>query len=855
MTKTKLACGCAIAALCANAPAFAQSAANGGAGPTTSADATPATAGAAASDQSSDIIVTGTARPQRRFDVSYAVNSLSQKDISKLAPRSYSDLVASVPGIQVESSGGEAQEITRVRGLPGDRFGFVVQQDGMPLYHDINGDIFNSGDGMNRLDLMTDRVEIVRGGPAPIYASYAAAIANNITVSGTQQAKGAAQITVGEGSLYRLDAMQSGPLSSNTTFAIGGFYRYNDGLRYNGFPTDKGGQIRANIKHDFSNGWVKISAQYLDDHNVFYLPIPIAVPPNAGTVANPVVNPGASLNPYINFFTGTMNTPALRNVGINYYQNGVLQSMTRDLANGRHINFGNVGLQYEGDFDGTVVSFKSSLTKGTSQFDAFYSTSNPVDANAFAASNLAAAQAAFAGTTRLGYAIAGTNGATVYNPYTASGLVVQGQYRASNASFYSVDNDLSLTHSIKTGLGTHDVKLGGYVSFWGTDWLYATQDYLTQVQTRPATLDLLAYSASGQILGSVTQNGQLHDTTGLFGGKLDAKMAALYFNDTWSITDKLKLDAGIRHEWNDYTGYALNSSAQALPGPTLAASFARGFNGTTTPLKLTPEATNWTVGLNYDFTHNLGIYARASHLEVPPDLSSFLTTTPQANPLSFQTTKANQYEVGVKAVFGMGYLYLTGYYTHFNPYNASFTAFNPQTGANSSVSFYGTAEDKGVEADGRLNLGRVFSVDGSLTLADPIFKDFNSVTGASGAAIFDKLIPREPKIYGRIRPNADFALGSDTHLNLNVTYAYTSKRYVDVLNTTALPAYGTFGAGATITHRGWMLQATVDNLTNAHGLTEGNTRTDNIVGQGTPEAVYGRPIFGRNWRLILKKSW
>jgi outer membrane receptor protein involved in Fe transport len=847
MTRPYLLCSCAGAALAlAATPALAQ---------TGNPDAAAEAAQTPSANQPADIIVTGSARPQRRFDVSYAINSLSAAEIEKLAPRTYSDLLATVPGIQVESSGGEAQEITRIRGLPGDRFGFVTQQDGMPLYHDIDGTFFNSGDGMNRLDLMTERVEIVRGGPSPIYASSAAAIANNITVSGTQHEKGAAELTVGQGGLYRLDAMQSGPLNASTTYAIGGFYRYNDGLRDNGFPTDRGGQIRANIKHEFSNGFVKVSAEYMNDHNVFDLPVPISVPPNAGTAAHPTVNPGASLNQYINYFTGTMNTPSLRDVNIAYYQNGVLKNVNRDLANGRHMQFGNVGLQYQGDFDGTIVSFKSSLTKGHADFDAFYSTSNPVDANAFAASELALAQKAFPGTTSLGYAIAGTNGATPYNPYTASGLVVQGQYRYSSASFYSVDNDLSATHSFQTGIGTHDVKAGAYVSFWGSNFFYATQDYLTQVQSQPQTLDLLAYSASGQMLGSVTQNGQLHDTTGLYQGQTDAKMLALYLNDTWAITDKLKLDAGIRHEWLSYTGYDLNSSAQPLPGSTVAATFAQGFNGTSTPISMSPKATNWTVGLNYDFNHRLGMYGRASHLEVPPELSAFLTTTPTANPLSFQTTKADQYEIGVKAVLNRSYIYLTGYYTRFNPLNESFTAFNPQTGANTSVSFYGTAEDKGLEADGKLALGRIFSLDGSLTLADPIFKNFNSVTGASGAAIYGKLIPREPKIYGRIRPNADFSLDADTRLNLYVTYDYTGKRYVDVLNTTALPAYGTFGAGFIVNHGTWMLQAVGQNLTNAHGLTEGNTRTDNIVGQGTPNAVYGRPIYGRNWRIIVKKSW
>ncbi len=120
----------------------------------------------------SDVIVTGSARQQRRFDVSYAINSLSQADIQKLAPKSTTDLIGTLPGIHVEATGGEVQNITRVRGIPTDRGFLYYQQDGLPLFQELDGWFFNQGDGMNRLDLMTDRIEVVRGGqrrsmPAP----------------------------------------------------------------------------------------------------------------------------------------------------------------------------------------------------------------------------------------------------------------------------------------------------------------------------------------------------------------------------------------------------------------------------------------------------------------------------------------------------------------------------------------------------------------------------------------------------------------------------------------------------------------------------------------------------------------
>jgi hypothetical protein len=59
----------------------------------------------------------------------------------------------------------------------------------------------------------------------------------------------------------------------------------------------------------------------------------------------------------------------------------------------------------------------------------------------------------------------------------------------------------------------------------------------------------------------------------------------------------------------------------------------------------------------------------------------------------------------------------------------------------------------------------------------------------------------------------------------------------------------------TATRGTWQFQVVGDNVTNAHGLTEGNTRTDALSGQGSADAIYGRPIFGRSFRFVLSKAW
>ncbi len=852
MTKFGLRTGCALLALsiAAQSPAWAQTAPTTPPAATPPADTVPAeavpeasAADAAAPDAGGgDIIVTGSARQQRRFDVSYAVNSLSNADIQKLAPINFADLLGKLPGFAVENTGGEVQNIIRLRGLPSDGGLVTFQQDGLPLFHENDGNFFR-GDSINRFDLMTQRVEVVRGGPAPVYASYAAAIVNNITVSGTDTTRGKAQVTLGDTGLYRLDAYQAGPIDDSTYYAIGGFLRRHDGYRDNGFPNDRGGQVRANIKHDFSNGSLRVSGNYLNDHNVFYLPIPTADPRD----------PSKSLNQYIDFFSGTMNSPALRNANIRFREaDGTTRNVDADLGNGRHTQFGNVGVQYDADYDGWKVAAKGGVSVGKLHFNALYSTSNPSDANAYAASNLGAARTAFgAGITRLGYAIAGTNGAEVYDPNAASGLVVPAQFRDVVSKYYSTQGDLSVTRSIATGFGTHDLRVGVYGSLYGETNEVAYQDYLLEVKGKPRTLDLIAYNAAGQAMGSITDNGVLRYTTTLNRGNTDAKMYALYANDTWELTKGLTLDGGVRHERYSFNGYAFATTSANLGDPTtLADNAVRAFTGQIINSKLSPSITNWTGGINYDVTQHLGAYARASHLETPPSTQ----VTYQINP-TIITSKANQYEVGLKAAFGRSYLYLIGFYTRYNPLNASFVALDPVTGRNDqSVPFVGKAEIKGIEIDGNLALPHGFAVTGALTISDPQYKSLVNANGASAGDVEGNQIVREPKIYGNIRPSVDFDVAGNS-VQLYGRYEYTGKRYVDFFNNTALPSYQTVGAGLTLTHDTWQMQVVGDNLFNAKGLTEGNTRTDQLSGQGTADAIYGRPIFGRNVRLVVSKSW
>ncbi len=247
-----------------------------------------------------EIVVTGSPAGQSKFETAYAIATISDVALTKLAPLSTADLLGTLPGVFAESSGGEASNVYRVRGIPNEGSFQAFQEDGMPIYPESAG-FFFTGDGLQRTDIMTDQYEAALGGPAPIFATNAASIYNLITREGGDQFKGSVRATVGDTGLYRGEGYVSGPIGSRTYFAVGGFYRHHDGYRDNGFPSDKGGQIRLNLRHEFETVTVKAHFKYFNDQNIFYLPIPLADPRD----------PTRSLNQYVDYFEGTLNTPCL----------------------------------------------------------------------------------------------------------------------------------------------------------------------------------------------------------------------------------------------------------------------------------------------------------------------------------------------------------------------------------------------------------------------------------------------------------------------------------------------------------------------------------------------------------------
>ena len=194
----------------------------------------------------------------------------------------------------MESSGGEVNQNICIRGILGVEY-VMFMEDGMPVFPTMHT-FFMNADNLFRFDENIERMEVVRGGASPSSAPTRRAPSSTtstrlvaIVFAGTMRATAATQ------ALARYDLNTGGPLGEDWRFNVGGFYRYDHGVRDPGYPGIRGGQLKANVTRLLNNGYIRASVKHIDDRNQFILPLPFNDP------ANPDYVPGFS-----NY--GSMNT-------------------------------------------------------------------------------------------------------------------------------------------------------------------------------------------------------------------------------------------------------------------------------------------------------------------------------------------------------------------------------------------------------------------------------------------------------------------------------------------------------------------------------------------------------------------
>jgi outer membrane receptor protein involved in Fe transport len=799
-----------------------------------------------------EVVVTATPTPTTKLTAPYAISTLSSEELQDKPPRSLVDALKTVPGVSVENSGGEAGgENVVIRGLPWSGFRLLdVLEDGLPLF-ESNYERELQIDELYRVDLGTERVELVRGGTAPIFSNNASGGAVDfISNHGTTTQQGSVRVTGGTGEQRRIDLQNSGPISDNLLYSVSGFYRVDNGLRDPGFAdADKGGQLKVGGTYLFDGGKVWADFKYLNDRGIFYTDLPLSSPLN-----------GASLSGLIDPNYGTLDSNSFRNVqtlALNG-SGGVVKNYD-DLANGIHPNVKTVTAGFEDDLGaGWHISDKARYANGSVPFNAILNGS-PASAATNLNGYLAAAQAAFAGTTSLRYVYAGTN--NVFNPATTGGLTMTNTWMDTSTKYRDTFNDLRVTKSVDTdGFGKHEITVGSSQSFFTMEQQQLGNTLLTDVKNNPDALDIQALSSTGQVLGLVTQNGFTVYGSGDLIGNVRGHAVSVYGEENWHITSLWQVDAGVRHEVQSDDGNrgVIGTVVASTTGP-LAARNVTGVTGYV-PYSKTLDGTSWTVGTSYQFTAHTNGFARYTSTYSLPRLSDqwgninngVAGTLPNGQPVP--TVPIKQAEIGYKVAYPTVQLFAIAFWSHFDSLNASTYVANA-TGVLSNQSLLIDTSTKGIEFEGAWRPLHSFEINTSITLQDPTVDSAETFNIISAASLSGKEITRTPKYTATLEPAYLFDL--QEHDGRLFTTVYTvGRRYQDFANTSILPAYTTLDAGMSLQMaKSVSVQVVASNLTNSTGLTEGNARgpVANVLPVG--DATVGRPIFGRAWTASVTYSW
>lgn len=227
----------------------------------------------------SEVVITnfGNKKDEEKLQSSVAVSTLSSKEIEERAPRTSIDILKSMPGFWVESSGGQGPASVWVRGFPqSGGYAFLgLMEDGLPLFQ---VGYLALGDQFYKIDETLDKVEAIRGGSAPILMQGASgAVINHISKTGGYLFTGDAKVAYGiEQGSGRIDLNLGGPISNTTTYNVGGFYRSGTGIYDYGYQANRGGQIRANVLQKFNDSKIKLkyNLKFLNDNVNWNMPSP-----------------------------------------------------------------------------------------------------------------------------------------------------------------------------------------------------------------------------------------------------------------------------------------------------------------------------------------------------------------------------------------------------------------------------------------------------------------------------------------------------------------------------------------------------------------------------------------------------
>jgi outer membrane receptor protein involved in Fe transport len=559
-----------------------------------------------------EIIVTGTAEGGSKMQKSVAVSTLDGEQIANNQPQNAADVLSSIPGIHVESSGGAGNLNATVRGIPisagGARY-LNFQEDGLPVL--LFGDIaFSTPDTFLRFDTTIDRVEAVRGGTgSTLTTNGPGGIVNFITKTG-QEDGGSMGVTTGVGfNELRYDMNYGGHISNDTRFFIGGYIDQGQGPRNDTATAFSGGQVKGNITKELDKGdYLRLNFKLMSDQQPLYMPTPVSI-------QNGQISTIAGFDPrkYTGYSAFAVPDSVLT---ANNTHNSV------NMNNGQVANSNAIGL--EGKF---------TLANGWTLNEKFRTAANNGNWSGW-----------FPGST-ISNAPNGTTFVTGPNAgqgYTGPAF---GNYAfdVSLNNMNSTTNDIKVSKTFANADGTKVTSTFGlFNNLQNVDLTWSFNEYLTQATgNNPAVLSNSSTTANGQIINP-------NFGTGCCSRAINAQyLTTSPYGMLTYETGKWTVDGSVRLDHQTATGSYLGATP-----PSNSSVIGTTFNTQNTQaINYSVQHTDYSFGVNYLQDKNLAYFARYSDgVSFNADRIMFASPLNGAGPIPLN--EVNQFEAGIKAKSG-----------------------------------------------------------------------------------------------------------------------------------------------------------------------------------------------------------
>lgn len=769
--------------------------------------------------QMEEAVVTGSFAERSKMESSVALTTLDPASIEQANAQSTADLIKSIPGFYVESSGGEGGNNLFARGIPADgSFRYVtMQENGLPVYNSAEL-AFANIDQLYRVDQTVRQMEAVRGGTGALFASNSpAGFINFRSKTGGDEIGGIVKLQSATRGKVRTDLNIGGPIGENWRFNAGGFYRYDQGVRNPGFPGNQGGQLSANATRFLDNGYVRVYGRYLNDQNVFYLPIPLQNPDSP-----------EGINGFdANYGTMTNRDAALARVPTPDGSGRV----NRDLTRG--VNPELRSLQADVVFDLTdnlTLENKARVMQSDLTFNATFSLNNPVSADVFAEQQVD-------NVASFGYDY--TNAEGEFDPANANGngLVAETGWWHVDKPMTDFTNQLQLTYNT----GTHSLNAGAYFTNYSMSELWHWHDMLTDVQGNPRMLDLTVTDTNGETY-QVTENGFTQYGSTYLNHQATATKVALYAGDEWQATDQLRVDVGGRIEHATFSGNTEGGQEVNLDENPNTLYDNGTLVGSNAVASYQHDFTEWALsgGLNYRLSEQYAVFSRFTRGFRIPDFDQWAF----APNVKGDVEEVLQGELGAKISTSNIGIFATAFYSSLT--NIPFTDEVVVNGDIVQQRRFANSITAGLELEASAQYGD-FSGDVTATLQQPEYRDFQFSLDEDGDGNLEDFdfsgnrVRRIPRYIVTVRPQYDLGF-----VTAALTGRFYDERFTDDANNTTLPSYYVLGASLTSEQGPVTLKVAGTNLTNAIGLTEGNPRVGQVV--GVEQDIYmARPILGRRF--------